>query len=208
MDIRSSGCTTQPDDPVGVVCGKSPTLGIRRSCYRGVRMRSWGKWVSEIREPRKRSRIWLGSYFTPEAAARAYDTALLCLRGPAASFNFPDSLPQPEVQYLSSPRSVQKAALAAGMAVDALYNRTKTDTSTAAHSEMCSLSTSSSSVLSTANGMYLSFVDPLTQAPHQAKKVFTQYQKTLTAVRVHKTKQQHIRENQVSEQIMAATARK
>ncbi|GLJ17184.1 hypothetical protein SUGI_0297550 [Cryptomeria japonica] len=59
--------------------------------YRGVRKRKWGKYVAEIRSG-KRSRISLGSYFTPQAAARAYDAALLCLRGPnATSFNFPDS---------------------------------------------------------------------------------------------------------------------
>ncbi|KAL8469757.1 hypothetical protein ACS0TY_032561 [Phlomoides rotata] len=40
--------------------------------YRGIGMRKWGKWVAEIRETNKRSRIWLDSYSSPVAAVRAY----------------------------------------------------------------------------------------------------------------------------------------
>ncbi|KZV26830.1 hypothetical protein F511_06677 [Dorcoceras hygrometricum] len=61
--------------------------------FKGVRMRKWGKWVAEVRQPKSRDRIWLGSYETPEEAARAYDAAMVCLRGPSVVLNFPNDPP-------------------------------------------------------------------------------------------------------------------
>ncbi|XP_062217586.1 ethylene-responsive transcription factor ERF017-like [Phragmites australis] len=83
--------------------------------YKGVRRRKWGKWVSEIRLPNSRERIWLGSYDAPEKAARAFDAAFVCLRGRGAAgadLNFPDSPPPCRPGGCSSdPQEVQAAAL-------------------------------------------------------------------------------------------------
>ncbi|XP_076891268.1 ethylene-responsive transcription factor ERF003-like [Bidens hawaiensis] len=57
--------------------------------YRGVRQRHWGSWVSEIRHPLLKTRIWLGTFETANAAAHAYDEAARLMCGPCARTNFP-----------------------------------------------------------------------------------------------------------------------
>jgi EREBP-like factor len=83
---------------------KLQAIGLKKGCmkgkggpenskynYRGVRQRAWGKWVTEIRQPKGGKRLWLGTFSNSMDAALAYDEAVRTMYGSCARLNFPDS---------------------------------------------------------------------------------------------------------------------
>ncbi|CAN6175064.1 unnamed protein product [Urochloa humidicola] len=81
--------TSPPKKPAG----RTKFRETRHPVFRGVRRRgNAGRWVCEVRVPGRRGcRLWLGTFDTAEAAARAHDAAMLAIAGAGACLNFADS---------------------------------------------------------------------------------------------------------------------
>nr|GMD99911.1 dehydration-responsive element-binding protein 1E-like [Ipomoea batatas] len=108
-DVLVLAATRKPKRPAG----RKKFKETRHPVYRGVRRRGNGKWVCELREPIKQKRIWVGSYPTPEMAARAHDVAALALRGELATLNFADSVWRLPVPVSKDAKDIRRAAVMA-----------------------------------------------------------------------------------------------
>ncbi|KAG5242827.1 AP2 domain-containing transcription factor family protein [Salix suchowensis] len=82
---------------------------VQSKKFRGVRQRRWGSWVSEIRHPLLKRRVWLGTFETAEEAARAYDQAAVLISGRNAKTNFP----MPQTSNEDDPKSGDQPPLTA-----------------------------------------------------------------------------------------------
>ncbi|GAV66025.1 AP2 domain-containing protein [Cephalotus follicularis] len=88
---------------------------VQSKKFRGVRQRHWGSWVSEIRHPLLKRRVWLGTFETAEEAAKAYDEAAILMSGRNAKTNFPMESYQPgnESSTTASPNTTLSTILSA-----------------------------------------------------------------------------------------------
>ncbi|XP_075650279.1 dehydration-responsive element-binding protein 1B-like [Castanea sativa] len=90
--------------------GRKKFKETRHPVYRGVRRKNARKWVCELREPNKKSRIWLGTFPMAEMAARAHDVAAIALRGRFACLNFADSVWRLPMPASAEAKDIQRAA--------------------------------------------------------------------------------------------------
>ncbi|GMH41931.1 hypothetical protein BSKO_09850 [Bryopsis sp. KO-2023] len=76
------------DDVVRLVRRQSQGFGRGKCCYRGVTKHSNGTWEARIGVPKKHRNIYIGLFDDTESAAKAYDEAMIRMKGAKMSANF------------------------------------------------------------------------------------------------------------------------
>ncbi|CAN6212103.1 unnamed protein product [Urochloa humidicola] len=110
---QAAAAQPKPSKPRGRKKGSN-----NHSKFVGVRQRPSGRWVAEIKDTTQKIRMWLGTFETAEAAAKAYDEAARLLRGNEARTNFaprisPDCPLAVRIRSLLHHKKIKKAKAAA-----------------------------------------------------------------------------------------------
>ncbi|GFZ16801.1 ERF domain protein 11 [Actinidia rufa] len=123
-------------------CSNGGTVGTKKNCerkrtqrslsmYKGVRVRKWGSYAAEIRDPIQKRRLWLGTYKNAEEASKVYESkrlefekTLLSVKIKNSNFNIehPCALEDNSLYSPSSVLEVEDKSITSGKEDDGLVS--------------------------------------------------------------------------------------